>query len=72
MEKQFSACLFHAVFVKEMEKMERANLWNEYSKTQLKELELFAKDYRDFLDAGKTERECVESIINLIEQEGYV
>ncbi len=55
-----------------MEKMERANLWNEYSKTQLKELELFAKDYRDFLDAGKTERECVESIINLIEQEGYV
>lgn len=48
------------------------NLWNVYDKKQLKELELFAKDYRDFLDAGKTERECVDIIINLIEQQGYV
>ena len=51
--------------------MELKNLWNEYSKKQLKELELFAKDYREFLDAGKTERECTEIIINLVEQQGY-
>ena len=51
--------------------MELKNLWNEYNKKQLKELELFAKDYRDFLDAGKTERECTEIIVNLVEQQGY-
>ena len=26
----------------------------------------------DFLDAGKTERECVDTLVNLIEKEGYV
>ncbi len=52
--------------------MEKKFLWDLYTKAQLKELELYAKDYRDFLDAGKTERECVDSIVNLIENEGYV
>lgn len=52
--------------------MNKKNLWNVYNKTLLKDLELFAKDYRDFLDAGKTERECVDIIVNLIEQDGYV
>lgn len=51
--------------------MELKNLWNEYSKKQIKDLELFAKDYRDFLDVGKTERECTEIIVNLVEQQGY-
>lgn len=51
--------------------MELKNLWNVYSKKQLKELELFAKDYRDFLDNGKTERECADIIVNLVENEGY-
>ena len=52
--------------------MEKKNLWDLYTKAQLKSLELYCKDYRDFLDAGKTERECVDSIVNLVENEGFV
>ena len=36
--------------------MEPKNVWESYSASQLKELEVFSKDYRDFLDNGKTER----------------
>ena len=52
--------------------MEKKNVWNSYSEEQLKEVEAFARDYMDFLDAGKTERECVDTLVNLIEKEGYV
>ena len=36
--------------------MERTVAWTEYNKTELKKLETVAKEYRAFLDAGKTER----------------
>ena len=52
--------------------MEKKNVWNSYSEEQLKEAEAFAREYMDFLDAGKTERECVDTLVNLIEKEGYV
>ena len=52
--------------------MEKKNVWNSYSEDQLKEVEAFAREYMDFLDAGKTERECVDTLVNLIEKEGYV
>lgn len=52
--------------------MEKKNVWNSYSEEQLKEVEAFAREYMDFLDAGKTERECVDILVNLIEKEGYV
>ncbi len=52
--------------------MEPKNVWETYSAKQLKELEVFNKDYRDFLDNGKTERECVNAIVNLAEKSGYV
>lgn len=52
--------------------MERENIWNLYNNEQLKELQILAKDYMDFLDVGKTERECADRIVNLIEQQGYV
>ena len=51
--------------------MEKKNVWNSYSEEQLKEVEAFAREYMDFLDAGKTERECVDTLVNLIEKEGY-
>lgn len=51
--------------------MERTNTWNTYNKKDLKKLEEIAKGYRDFLDNGKTERECVSSIIHLAEKAGY-
>ena len=39
--------------------MENKNVWETYSVAQLQELEDHAKEYMDFLDRGKTERECV-------------
>lgn len=52
--------------------MEHTNTWKMYHKKQLKECEQFAKDYMQFLDNGKTERECVDTIIGDIEKHGYV
>lgn len=51
--------------------MEKRNTWETYSEEQLKELEAFSKEYMQFLDAGKTERECVDAVVNAIEKEGY-
>ena len=52
--------------------MEHKNVWETYSSKQLKECEVFNKDYRDFLDNAKTERECVNVIVNMAEKSGYV
>ena len=46
-------------------------MWECYDEKQLEELEVHAKEYMDFLDHGKTERECVDFIVNRIEKEGY-
>lgn len=51
--------------------MEKKNTWETYSHKQLKEVEAFAKEYMQFLDEGKTERECVDTIVNTIEKQGY-
>ena len=56
----------------EMEsKMEKKNVWETYNEVQLQELEDHAREYMDFLNRGKTERECVDVIVNKIEGEGY-
>ena len=52
--------------------MTNESIWGKYSEKQLKKLEKFAASYRNFLDNGKTERECVSQIVNRIEDEGYV
>jgi aspartyl aminopeptidase len=51
--------------------MERTVAWTEYNKTELKKLETVAKEYRSFLDAGKTERECVKGAVRLASAAGY-
>ena len=51
--------------------MEKKNTWETYGKEQLEELEVLAKEYMGFLDEGKTERECVDAVVNAIEKEGY-
>lgn len=51
--------------------MERENAWKGYSDSELKELEELNASYRDFLDAGKTERECVKEIVRQAKQAGY-
>lgn len=52
--------------------MERKNLWETYDAKQLKELEKICAEYRDFLDKGKTERECIDTIVNTLEKAGYI
>lgn len=51
--------------------MENKNTWELFDEGQLEEVEVLSKEYRDFLDNGKTERECVDAIVNMIEKEGY-
>ncbi len=51
--------------------MERKNAWESYDQEQLNELEKLNQEYRNFLDHGKTERECIDTIVNTIEAEGY-
>ena len=51
--------------------MERKNAWETYDKKHLKELEQLCQEYREFLDQGKTERECVDTIVNTVEASGY-
>lgn len=51
--------------------MEKKNTWETYSSKRLKEADAFADEYRRFLDEGKTERECVDYIVNAVEKKGY-
>ena len=51
--------------------MEKRNVWETYSSKQLKELERLNQEYRVFLDNGKTERECIDVIVNEAEAAGY-
>ena len=40
-------------------------------KKQIKKAEAFSRGYKDFLDRGKTERECVEYALGLLKNAGY-
>ena len=51
--------------------MEQKNTWETYDTKQLEEVEAFAREYMDFLDNGKTERECIDQIVNTLEDAGY-
>lgn len=48
------------------------NLWEVYTEEQLTELESLTSDYKKFLDAGKTERECVTEVIRQAKAAGYI
>lgn len=52
--------------------MDRKNAWTTYNKKQLNELDKICKEYLDFLDKGKTERECVKVIVDLAKKNGYM
>jgi aspartyl aminopeptidase len=51
--------------------MEHRNAWKTYTEEQLKELEALSVRYRAFLDAGKTERECVKEAVRIADAHGY-
>ena len=51
--------------------MEQKNTWETYDEKQLGEVDAFAREYMDFLDRGKTERECIDQIVNTLDEAGY-
>ena len=52
--------------------MERPSAWKRYDEAELAELERVAADYREFISANKTERECVSATVELARAAGYV
>ena len=51
--------------------MEHRNAWKTYTDAQLQELEALSARYKAFLDAGKTERECVKETVRIAREHGY-
>ena len=51
--------------------MERRNAWKQYDADEIKSLEAFCEDYKRFLDAGKTERECVTECVRIARENGW-
>lgn len=52
--------------------MANKTVWEKYGKKELDAVFAFAEDYKNFLNAGKTERECVKEGIRLAKNHGYV
>ena len=52
--------------------MERPNAWKNYKKAESKKVDALAEAYKDFLDRGKTERECVRYILSALKKAGYI
>lgn len=51
--------------------MYKHNVWETYDATALAELEKFSRKYVDFLNHGKTERECVTESVRLAKAAGF-
>ena len=49
----------------------KENIWTIYDERQLAELNEISEKYKECLNAGKTERECVELSIRMAEETGY-
>lgn len=52
--------------------MERQNAWYTYDDAAQQQIETLATAYRQFLDNGKTERECIAQSVAMAEAAGYV
>ncbi|MCR5611039.1 MAG: aminopeptidase [Clostridiales bacterium] len=52
--------------------MEREIAWKKYDEAAMNELEGLSCRYKNFLDNGKTERECAAQAIALAEKNGYI
>lgn len=51
--------------------MERSNAWLTYAGQDMEELERINSSYKDCLDQGKTERECVEVARRMAQENGF-
>lgn len=52
--------------------MDKKTLWEIYTPEQLEEMEQVNNRYKDCIDAGKTERECVRVSVEMARKAGYV
>ena len=48
--------------------MNRRNVWASYTREQEKAAMEFAEEYKAFLNFSKTERECIDTIVNEAEK----
>lgn len=46
--------------------------WNNYNTEQMQQLQQLADQYKQFLNSGKTERECARETVRQAEAAGYV
>ena len=51
--------------------MERKYAWHNYDDATMEKVYALSDTYRQFLDNGKTERECVTQIIKEAQEAGY-
>lgn len=51
--------------------MNDRNIWKSATQKKVKEIDAFAKEYMDFLNNGKTERECCDLGVSMLEEAGY-
>ena len=51
--------------------MNRKNAWASYTREQTKAAYDFSENYKKFLDNAKTEREAVDTLVNMAEDEGF-
>ncbi len=52
--------------------MERKYAWHNYDDATMEKAYALSDTYRQFLDNGKTERECVVQAVEFAEAKGYV
>ncbi len=52
--------------------MERPNAWKTYDEAALAQVEAVSTQYKAYLDAGKTERECAAQAIQMAKAAGYI
>jgi aspartyl aminopeptidase len=48
------------------------NCWDDIDEKTEKEIDVFAQSYKQFLDMGKTERECVEAAVEMLENNEFI
>ncbi|MCQ2560857.1 MAG: aminopeptidase [Clostridia bacterium] len=52
--------------------MKFESAWEKYSSKDIKAASAFCEKYKKFLDKGKTERECVDQVVEIAEKAGFV
>ena len=52
--------------------METNNVWEKLTDAEAKKVDALAEEYIDFLNNGKTERECTDYAVNALENAGFI